>query len=164
MHMKIYYTLRELSGEEAVRAALQREGLPSFELRRSEHGKPYLFGEGAPKIGVAHTKGLTAVALSPVEVGLDVERREERTFPSYLRRLTDREREEDFFVLWTAKEAYIKYRGETLSSLLLRLRFEKERLLLDGAPLSEDFAFFELSGCLFCVCTAEREAVELLPF
>ena len=61
--------------------------------------------------------------------------------------------EEDFFKVWTAKESYIKYRGQTLAALFNKLTFKRDTLFLNGNPLSETLCFSELEGCTVCICT-----------
>lgn len=167
--MNIYFTRSPMESRELLRRALTAEGAlpcgaPLPPLRKSEHGKPYL--AGGPAFNLTHTAGLVAVAIGECEVGLDAEKRAARRISSLSARLTEGERREDFFSLWTAKEAYIKYRGGSLAGMLSSLVYEGGALYENGAPAEAAFARFELGGYTLCLCTrapVEAALKELLP-
>ena len=103
----------------------------------------------------------TAVALSRQEIGLDEQDRTARIPEALFRRLEERERCEDFFRLWTAKEAYVKYRGETLARKLRSLAFYGGILYENGVPLPLSLRFETIGEIQLCVCTEEEEPLEL---
>ena len=79
------------------------------------HGKPRLAGEG-PRFSLAHAGGGLALVVGVGEVGIDLE--PVRPVSEALREaaLADDERarlgsDEEFFRIWTAKEAYMKRAG-----------------------------------------------------
>ncbi len=156
--MTIYWTEERRSGGELLAAALEREGL-HVPILRTAAGKPYL--AGGPFVSVTHTEGLSAVAVSPRPVGIDAEAKREIS-AALIARLTEGERREDFFRLWTAKEAYIKLRGDRLS-LLPALVFEKNVLYLRGVPLSLALSFYDLAGRTLCICTEGEEMPVFRP-
>ena len=99
-------------------------------FRKGPRGKPYLEGEPAPlQFNLAHSGGLALAAVHPeLEVGVDVERRRRgiateaiagKFFSpgeaAWLRELEEAEREEAFYRIWTAKEAFVKAHGAGLS-------------------------------------------------
>jgi 4'-phosphopantetheinyl transferase len=105
-----------------------------FEL--GQWGKPRLAGSpGFPSLqfNLSHTDGLVLIGTGRREIGVDVERVREltdmmeladrffsRTEVEGLRKVPAAERPPAFFRCWTAKEAYIKARGEGLSMPLDR--------------------------------------------
>ena len=160
--MKIYFTRSPIESRELLRRALAREGrtgeLPP--VLHTAHGKPYF--EGGPAFNLTHTGGLTAVAVGEEEMGLDAELRRPRAVSGLVRRLTEEERREDLFALWTAKEAYIKYRGGSLAGMLSSLVYAGGTLYENGVPVEAAFARFELEGCTLCLCTRRPSDAELI--
>lgn len=160
--MKIYYAERTLCREELF-AALARAGLDcDFPLLATGNGKPYFAAPEAPKFNLTHTEGLTAVAVGDCEVGLDAERRTPRALHALIKKLSPREREEDFFKLWTAKESYIKFCGGTLASMLKRLAYFGGTLYENGVPVHAALRHFELCGCTLCLCTQSPVETEFV--
>jgi 4'-phosphopantetheinyl transferase len=97
------------------------------EFRYGPHGKPRLAG-AALHFNISHSGALAVIALANAEVGVDVElprsRRSDdiaRRFyaPGEVERLFAEEdaarRADQFFRLWTCKEAFLKVTGEGLS-------------------------------------------------
>lgn len=157
--MIVYYTTRPVNSREFLFRILREfYNLKSPEIKTGTHGKPYL--NGSLYFNLSHSGNITALAVGEQEVGLDLELRDCRTHQAVTRRLTPAERQEDFLKVWTAKEAYVKYRGDTLAALLPRLTFENGALFLDGERIPEQIAFYERENCLFCVCTAFPQSVE----
>ncbi len=150
--MTLFYTTSADRG--FLARVLSLCGADERNMLRTQSGKPYL--PGGPFFSFTDTEGFSAAAVGDCEAGLDAERRRARPLAAVKRRLSPEEREEDFFRLWTAKEAYIKYRGETIARLLPSLCYQKGALLMHGAPLGVFLQHFELAGCCLCLCT-ERE-------
>lgn len=131
---------------------LAREGISklcgvesrSIIIKRTEAGKPY-----APELdihfSISHSKDMVVCAVSYENIGADVERvrdidlrilslagtEGDREF-IYAENLSDEERRERFFKLWTAKEAYFKFCGTGIVGL-------KSINYLDIAPKCEVF-------------------------
>ena len=121
--------------------ALQREyGLESLpEIRRAAGGKPYFPQYPHIHFNLSHSRGAAVCALSGEPVGVDVELL--RPPP---RRLAGEMGAEEFFRLWTAKEATVKRRGLGIAAL--------RRQEPDGqCQCLEDF----LPGCVVTVCPAD---------
>ena len=148
-----------------TRILRERYGIFAPKFTRNAYGKPSLCST-PPHFSLSHTGGRTFAAFSQADVGLDAEWRKRPLPQAVLRRLSEAEREEDFFRLWTAKEAYVKYLGGSLAVLLPALRFERGALLHNNAPVNAALAFFEQAGCTVAVCTAQAQPVlfhEILP-
>ena len=127
--MIVYYTTAPTDGPAFVRNILHtRYGIANAQFARGEHGKPRLLN--APlHFSLSHTRGRTFVAVADEPVGLDAEWRGRPLPEAIIQRLSPAEREEDFFRVWTAKEAYIKFCGGTIAGMLPSLRFEHGVLL-----------------------------------
>ena len=120
---------------------MQREyGLDSLpEIRRAAGGKPYFPQYPHIHFNLSHSRGAAVCALSGEPVGVDVELL--RPPP---RRLAGEMGAEEFFRLWTAKEAAVKRRGLGVAAL--------RRQEPDGqCQCLEDF----LPGCVVTVCPAD---------
>ncbi len=163
--LELYYTRRPISSKEFI-AELFRECGITAPVLRGENGKPFL-ADHSRFFSVSHTDELTAVAFSDQEVGLDAERADEtRRYDKILSALSPAERAEiksakDFFAHWTAKESYVKFRGETLGKLYRRLSFVGGRLLQDEKPLPVSLHFgtiFE-GKYIFCICNGSAEKI-----
>ena len=134
---------------------------------RNEYGKPYAEGN---KIffNISHSGDICAIAVSDNPVGVDAEKTCGKERGAVLSRLTAREKSETedergFLRNWTAKEAYVKYRGESLARLLPHLRFEDGTLTEDGAPAPVHLFFGELEGCALCICSEKEENIVFRP-
>ncbi len=155
----VFYTTKPVPSEAFVARILQeRYGIFAPKFTRNAHGKPSLCG-APPFFSLSHTGGRTFAAFSDADVGLDAEWRGRPIPLAVLRRLSEAEREEDFFRLWTAKEAFVKYLGGSLATLLPALRFERGVLLHNNAPVNAAIAFYEQAGCTIAVCTAQAQPV-----
>lgn len=116
-------------------------------------GKPRLETE-KPCFNLSHSGNMTAVAVGDTEVGLDIQLRTARDYSAIKRRLSPEEQKEDFFRVWTAKEAYVKYLGGTLAELYASLRFFQNALYLNGERAEVSLCFRETEEYVLCLCTA----------
>ncbi len=115
---------RALGAAALLRYALAEEGIHDFEVFSGCHGKPYLAGETGLFFNLSHSKDKVLCAVSPREVGCDLEKirdvkfdvsgryfsKEEQAALSEAK--TPAEKEELFFTLWTLKESFVKATGE----------------------------------------------------
>ncbi|MCH5194000.1 MAG: 4'-phosphopantetheinyl transferase superfamily protein [Oscillospiraceae bacterium] len=103
-----------------------------FDIEKGEHGKPYLKDIPGVFFNISHCRGLVVCGVSDKEIGVDAEyfRRfnekvMERIFsPSeqeYV--LSSDSREENFFRIWTLKEALGKHLGTGLFSDIKKYSF-----------------------------------------
>lgn len=114
----------------------------AVEIVTHEHGRPAV-ADPRVHFNLSHTAGLVALAVTGggYEVGVDVERREERRVDDALARTCFEPRElegyrdrptrsdqvERFYRLWTLKEAYMKGRGLGFHLPLKRFAFDLDR-------------------------------------
>ncbi len=148
------YELLELSG------AAQDD----ISICRTSGGKPY-FTSSELFFSISHSEDTVAVALSDTPVGIDLEFVDERRdFISLSRRFFAPDEHkaisesnsptEDFFALWTKKEALAKITGEGLTAICRA----------DGLDESYDFSLFSLKDngrhAYISVC---RESGDYMP-
>jgi len=145
MDLAVYGAAGPRGGERALayrllEAALEREyGLKRLpEIVRTESGKPYFPQYPHIHFSLSHSHGAAVCALSGTPVGVDVEVL--RTPPRHLAAGMEAE---EFFRLWTAKEATVKLLG--LGFAALRTQTPDRR-----CQCLEGF----LSGCIVTVCPA----------
>lgn len=140
--------LRRVYGWEAVPPVARRAG-----------GKPYFPGCPQVHFNCSHSGDLALCALSDAPVGVDLElvRPRRPGLPRFCLAPEELEwyeargsRWEDFYILWTRREAWCKYTGKGLSSLGRR-------------PLPRDLEFTSLSGPGWrgAVCARERPAGQI---
>jgi 4'-phosphopantetheinyl transferase len=116
-------SLRSLMGKIIVKETLH---LDKLNLGYNEWGKPYLIDINNKHFNISHSNEWVVVAISENPIGIDVQHIDntdisigERFFSKdesdYLSSLTEDERKDAFFKLWTLKEAFIKSEGKGLS-------------------------------------------------
>lgn len=107
---------------QATRAVWGLDTLPRID--RSPHGKPYFPDQPGLHFNLSHSGSRAICALSSGAVGADVETIRPRRESLPRKTLSDREyrwfqdrggRWEDFYTLWTLKEAKVKYQGTGLN-------------------------------------------------
>ncbi|MDE7245291.1 MAG: hypothetical protein K2O18_15150 [Oscillospiraceae bacterium] len=128
-----------------LQTALTREcGLHDVPaMLRAEKGKPYFPDFPGIHFNLSHSHGAAVCALSGAPVGVDVE-----VLRPAPRRLSGGLSDEEFFRLWTAQEATVKYSGEGIHALI-------ERPVPDPrCRVLENF----LPGCIVTVCPADADA------
>ena len=89
---------------------------------KTKNGKPYIQGDPF-FISLSHSGDLCSVAVSPIKVGVDTELLRDKNYNAVLLSFPETERKEikcprDFFMHWTAREAYVKFCGGTLWSMI----------------------------------------------
>ena len=119
MELIVYAAHTAREGERALawgllRLALVRElGIEALpELAREPGGKPYFHARPDLQFNLSHSRGGAVCALHDMPVGVDIEKL--RPAP---RRLAQGMGDEDFFRLWTAKEATVKRAGLGVAAL-----------------------------------------------
>lgn len=170
-------TQRHLIGELLARYALfqstgQRHHSPFI---TGEKGKPHPDGYNGTHFNVSHSGNWVAVAISDVQVGVDVERMRKvpegvayRFFSEPEKAMLDKasddfEKAHIFFVLWTLKESFLKAIGKGLTKSLGTFTVLHEE---DGnyclAPDEETMGFYLKSypfeeGYKLAVCAASPD-------
>lgn len=100
---------------------LARQGIFNAEIKISSNGKPYT--DNNVFFNLSHSCALVMCAIGRGEVGCDVEYIREIKSGALRSAFLPYERDhigddgERFYTLWTVKESYIKFLGETIASL-----------------------------------------------
>ncbi len=164
-----------LLSESLLRYALKLKGLPFPEkIFIGENGKPFIDGIN---FNISHSGTYAVCAVGDNVVGCDIEKIKEaklkvakRFFSEkeylFLNEITDeKERQDNFFKLWTMKESYLKAVGcglrKPLNSFSVDVLSGK---IKDGDAEKNEFSFYcsnEIDGYAFSVCTTDN-AVEFI--
>ena len=130
----------------------------SIEIKKHEHGKPYIYGADNWHFNISHTDGMVGIAISDEPVGIDVERIRDADLRIAKRFFTVSEnyyientacKDKRFFEIWTKKEAYLKYTGKGLSLSLKAF---------DVFSLPCAVESFEKDGYMISVCRKNQKA------
>ncbi|MEG1427811.1 MAG: 4'-phosphopantetheinyl transferase superfamily protein [Oscillospiraceae bacterium] len=145
---------------------LQETGKNIDELTRLQgaYGKPY-FKELSLHFNMSHTEGFVACVIGKGEVGVDCERI--RTYHPRLasRVCTENERKrlqenfpEEFFRLWTFKEAFVKFLGSGLRYPLQNVTLDEERSVFAVYP---KLKILQTTLCGTVLCAMENGGTEI---
>ncbi len=157
-----------------LRFALREHGITKSEILTDENGKPYTEGLF---FNLSHSCDYAVCSVSTKPVGCDVERISDRHLRVAERYFCESERDyifsfsaqkqaEEFFRLWTVKEAYMKLTGEGMRLALHSFSVdvgEEISIYRDGKKTDCFVKEYELGGYKLSVCAAENEfAPEIL--
>ena len=108
----------------AVRMLLQHNEYSDFDLFYDEFGKPHIKPQGCSikdvEISISHSNDFSAIAISDLKVGLDLEQLKEKTLRiaprfmdvSHLDNLSEEEKIKKATVVWGIKESIFKIKNE----------------------------------------------------
>lgn len=155
---ELYFCKESMRGELLNELLRKRTGKEP-RIYRDKNGKPYTEGVF---FNLSHSGGLCVIALSCGNVGADLEVLRDRTHGAILSSLSPRERSEiscerDFLVHWTAREAYVKFKGGKLWEYIKRLEFYGGKLYLNGNPVKEDIAFYHTDNAVVALCAKDTQ-------
>ncbi len=90
-----------------------------LEISRDKNDKPYFKNHPDFHFNISHSEDLIAVAFSSSPVGVDIEKLRDVNLKIAERRFCEEEKafiknNQDFFYVWTRKEAYLKRTGQGL--------------------------------------------------
>lgn len=171
----------KLLGESMVRYLLNHLwGLQKddYRLVKGEHGKPYIEANRQKGyFNLSHSGDYIVAAFSPVEVGVDIERKNKARLEvarrffhpaeiALLESLTVEEQDDLFFRYWSVKESFLKYTGSGLSSPLsgFEVRFDDDRIYLFQEEIDSKVQIHECRidrnyACFVCSETDERPEI-----
>lgn len=117
--------LLSLAAGIALKRAFEEAEIKSFEIYENDHGKPYIKGEKDIFFNLSHSGDKAIIAISDMEVGIDIQEIThfekgliKRVFTEEeIEQVSAAEGEKDaiYTALWTAKESIMKYYGKGLS-------------------------------------------------
>ncbi len=147
--------------------------LPGISYEYGENGKPYIKGYQEFCFSLSHSGNYVVLATSDFPVGIDVQEKDLRTDVMSLSRHTASEeelcalnnetdpgkRQDLFFRMWSAKEAYVKMTGEGLAHDVREYTCNFEKMEIIGK--NGDFEAFikepiSFDGYSLTVCETER--------
>lgn len=143
----------------AVKKEYHLETLPDIE--KEETGKPYFKGFPSICFNYSHCPVGILCGISKEPIGVDVEEKRSirPSLPAYIchpdekQILDENPHDQDlFWILWTAKEAYVKYIGTGIRSPLGRLDLSGllDKWIREGCPSFHTF-YWEEEGVYFCM-------------
>lgn len=155
--MNKLYFCRTSEVQKTLENALSARVGVGYEIKRTDCGKPYIGGNSV-FFSVSHSGGNGVVLISDTPCGVDLEVIKDRRFGSYYKRLSDREKSEirgnlkRFLKNWVAKEAYIKYLGDTVA-IIKRLEYFDGALYCDGKKADCEITVkTRLNRAVYAVC------------
>lgn len=152
-------TLRSLGAGALLYGVLH---IKESDIQYGEFGKPYVLAER--KFNLSHSGDYSVLAVRDGEIGVDIEKPDERHL-SLAKRVFDQEEQEwmaedprnRFFVLWTLKESVMKFFGKGLG--LSPASFSVLNLAKSGKAEIFNRQLFgsslEITGHWLSVCTEE---------
>ncbi len=143
------------------------KGISGKEITFGVHGKPETDGIC---FNLSHSHDMVVCATSDMPVGCDIERVKEASFKlverffsvnerKYLESFTQKERNREFFRLWTMKESYMKMTGEGMSLALDEFEIQIESqvsVYRAGAGQNCFFKEYAIDGYALTVCAQEE--------
>ena len=147
----------------------------AYEIKKGEHGKPYLAGADDFHFSISHAGAYVALAIDEQPVGIDVElvqireavarrfyserEQEEIRFMQEADAKDDGKRAEIAFTkIWTGKEAYLKYTGNGITNALAEIGvldpsfWRKEQIYFSGTAIADDTYYVT-------VCTQKQVSI-----
>ena len=147
---------RELT-ELLVRDILSEKGIGGAVIMRTEKGKPYIDRRFGVFFSVSHSGKYFVCLVGNAPVGVDVQEETRANIDAVSRRYFTEEEagmvnkggSDQFFRIWTRKEAYGKYLGSGLAEVL------KKVSVTDREDV--EFTEFQLEKGMYCACCTERQ-------
>jgi phosphopantetheinyl transferase len=139
---------------------------------KDDFGKPYFAGAPKLHVSLSHSGAYWLCAFSLSPLGIDIQKRETCRMNAVSRRFFHEKEYQyleatgykDFFMIWTAKESYVKYTGKGIDdgfgcfSVIINNGIAKE---IAGVQL-RFLPFFP--GYTVCVCAKDTATVSLALF
>jgi 4'-phosphopantetheinyl transferase len=136
----------------------------SGRIVRNANGKPYFEDSTLPQFSISHSGGVSVAACSDFSVGIDIElistdRDHKRIADRFFTKAeldtfyNNGSDTKSFFEIWTRKEAYVKYLGESLAPLL-----SKDAT---GCVFKSFLVEYDKSEYIITLCTHKEAEVEI---
>lgn len=93
-----------------------------------EHGKPYLQNSGDIFFNLSHSGKYVLCGIAERQIGVDIQKRHDKDVSGVKEKIHNaQDKEEDFFLLFSAKEAFCKCTGEGLQRDLSHIAVDCEK-------------------------------------
>ncbi|MBP0979528.1 MAG: 4'-phosphopantetheinyl transferase superfamily protein [Oscillospiraceae bacterium] len=156
---------------------LESQNLDSkYLFKKNKHGKPFLINNQL-YFNISHSHEKVVVAVSSSEVGVDIEKISNRNLKIIDRYFTKKEKDfifldnnnikiiNRFYIVWTLKESYLKFKGVGLTLKLNSFEFdfnnlEKIKLILEnnkGEDKSLYFRYIDLDNYILSCCGKDKD-------
>lgn len=104
---------------------LKKQSLSNIAMYKDERGRVHVQDHNDLYICISYTENLVALAISKIEMGIDIEVVKRRSLANIIKSINSPSTDSgvsansyDFLVMWTLKEAYCKFSNETMLSNL----------------------------------------------
>lgn len=165
-----------LAAELVLQQALGEKGISTWQQHLGVNGKPYIDGI---YFNLSHSEDKVMCAVSDWEIGCDVEKVtdielaiSQRFFygtehETIMEKVTDEERYDTFFRLWTLKESFMKVTGLGMSLPLdaFRIDLGEDEIKVEQQVDHQAYCFKEYDlrdGYKYAVCTQIPQEMESL--
>ncbi len=134
-------------------------------IKENEYGKPEIISENNLHFNISHTCGAVCCAISDSSVGIDVEKigeiREIITKKCFSENETAFiESPDDFYKLWTLKEAYLKATGTGINRPLTEIEFyDLDNCLFRDSGVVVSFKFYSTTVDGFALSIASENMI-----
>jgi 4'-phosphopantetheinyl transferase len=134
------YKIKEISNsnnphEDGLKLLKDLINKDKLEIKYNENGKPYL-KDNSLYFSISHSFDHVICIISDLEVGIDIEKVRDYD-PNILNLLKMNEcNNEDFFINWTKREAYIKCYGLSLKNINIKIDNNIKTYVKDGYVIS----------------------------
>ena len=143
-----------------------------IQMNINEKGRPELTFNQDVQFNLTHSKDIVLVAVGNSKLGVDVEYMKERNYLEIAKHFFSQEEYAQlkentcdlsvmFYSLWTLKEAYVKYLGQSLFDRKIQIRFQmrsKHKLFPQNTNANVDFWTYALNDeYVFSVLTEQAD-------
>lgn len=116
-----------------LQVALKEEGIENCQIEIGQFGKPSLINNKNLFFNLSHSEEMAMCVIATSPVGCDIERIKKCTPDISRIVLSEGEKMDNFYQIWTAKESYLKMTGEGLNKDLKSINIE--------IPLKKQYIF-----------------------
>ena len=165
-------SLRYATGRIMIRALAARNGgNGNVDILSGEYGKPYYASEYLPHFNLSHSGNLVVLSFGDIPSGIDVEQIKDINWQEIMTFFGEKEQTvlrsserplEDFYRIWTIREAFSKEEGLGLSVYeknTVDFDYETETVRYSGRVYR--FRTIPLSGYMLSVCAEDLENLKL---
>ena len=167
--MHIFYTWKKQNSTQFLNELLNKYfHITDYIIQKTTLGKKYIVLSNDKKpleFSITHSKNFLAIAFHTCAVGIDSECIRAKYPESIFKKMSIAEQEEcktsyDFFKNWTAKESFVKLKGQSILDEFKALNYTKNRLTYSGKVVPCQIYFKELryenDVYILAICTERK--------